>query len=114
MQLKKPFSASILFLGLLLSSLPVFAATQTVFDPNFIISDPELWDYQSWSVADVQTFLVSKGSYLATYRAPDIDGFEKSAAEIIFAAAGRNQVNPKFIVVTLQKEQSLITDDSPS
>ena len=114
MKLRKPFAATILFLGILIVGLPVFAATQTVFDPNFIISDPELWDYQSWSVAEVQSFLESKGSYLATYRARDIDGFEKTAGEIIFAAAERNQVSPKYIVVTLQKEQSLITDDSPS
>jgi hypothetical protein len=52
----------------------------------------------------VQAFLAAKGSFLAAYSE---DG--KSAAEIIKAAADKHGVNPKVILVTLQKEQSLIT-----
>jgi len=87
---------------------------EVVFDPNFIISDLEMRDLGSWTKNDVQNFLDSKGSYLRKYSDTDIDGVTKTAAEIIYNTAVANQINPKFLLVTLQKEQSLITDDSPT
>lgn len=93
---------------------PVLAQAQANFNPNFIISDSELTAHTDWTRNDVQQFLDSKGSYLSNYVAPDASGTPKYAADIIVDAANTYKINPKFLLVTLQKEQSLITDDSPS
>jgi D-alanyl-D-alanine endopeptidase (penicillin-binding protein 7) len=89
-------------------------AVGLAFDPQFIISDQEMQSYTNWTRNDVQAFLDNKGSYLKNYQASDVSGTPKFAADIIYDAAARYQINPKFLLVTLQKEQSLITDDSPT
>ncbi|MFA5359334.1 MAG: hypothetical protein WC349_00015 [Patescibacteria group bacterium] len=102
------------------------------FDPNNIISDLEILDYTSMDLADIQKFLENKGSYLATYSCPDAYGTFRKASEIIYNAAVNNfdcdgailsdnptieerilkckkiTISPKFLLVLLQKEQSLI------
>lgn len=93
---------------------PALSLAQSEFDPNLIISDAELWDTGNWTSSDIQKFLESKGSYLSKYQTTDVNGLIKPASEIIYDAAQRNRVNPKFLLVMLQKEQSLITDDSPT
>lgn len=95
---------------------PYLAQAQTTsnFNPDFIISDEEMQSTGNWTTSDIQQFLKSKGSYLASLTAPDVSGIMRSAAEIIYNAAISYQVNPKYLLVTLQKEQSLITDDSPT
>ncbi len=103
-----------LLLFALSSPLVANAVTSTEFNPHFIISDPELQDYNSWTSLDIQNFLDSKGSYLRQYQTTDASGTEKTAAEIIYDSAQTHQINPKYLLVTLQKEQSLITDDTPS
>lgn len=91
-----------------------FTLAQSEFNPHFILSDGELRDAQSWSRDDIQRFLDAKGSYLRQFKIEDINGTIKSAADIIAEAARSYDVNPKFLLVTLQKEQSLITDDEPT
>ena len=93
---------------------PFHVLAQTDFNPHFIISDPELEDYQSWTRHDIQQFLISHGSYLKNYAAENVSGTIKMAPDIIYDAAQRYKINPKFLLVTLQKEQSLITDDTPA
>jgi hypothetical protein len=109
------------------------------FNPNNIISDSDLLDARSMTLPDIQNFLQSKNSYLANYIVPNNSGTMKTAAEIIYDATNRNfdcdgvtlsaspteeekrlkcktitTVNPKFIMVLLQKEASLIEDQSPA
>ena len=108
------------------------------FDPNNIIGDLEILDYSTMDLNDIQNFLATKGSYLATYSCPDANGIIRRAAEIIYNAATRSYdcagailsdnptdeernlkcrqvtINPKFLLVLLQKEQSLIEESSPS
>lgn len=112
----KTFFKGFIFLSFL--SLIAFigdtVVAQTAFDPNFIISDPELQDYKSWDKNDIQNFLNQKGSYLRNAVFEDANGFVKPASDIIYEASQIYQINPKFLIVTLQKEQSLVTDDSPS
>ncbi|MFH1255561.1 MAG: hypothetical protein V1667_03800 [bacterium] len=108
------------------------------FDPNNIISDLEILDYSSMNLNDIQEFLEHKGSYLAGYSCPDAFGAVRKASEIIYNAAAKNYdcdgtilsdnpteeekilkckkitINPKFLLVLLQKEQSLIEESSPS
>lgn len=104
-----------LFTFVCLSTLlaPNLVSAQTDFNPHFIISDAELQDC-SWTRTDVQQFLDTRGSYLRNYSATDSTGTTKTAADIIYDSAKAYQINPKFLLVTLQKEQSLITDDSPT
>lgn len=104
-----------LFTLLLLGFFPFISVSATTeFDPTYIISDTELQDCESLTKTDIQNFLDSRGSYLRDYKAEDETGVIKTAAEIIYDAAKNYRINPKYILVTLQKEQSLITDDSPT
>lgn len=109
------------------------------FNPNLIISDEEIMDYDSLSLSQIQSFLQNKNSYLANYSTTNAHGTVKSAAEIIYDAANNNYncsgvalsdnptetekqlkcrkistINPKFLLVLLQKESSLIEDPSPA
>ncbi|MFW5888649.1 MAG: hypothetical protein ACOCVY_02960 [Patescibacteria group bacterium] len=85
------------------------------FDPNNIISDQEVLDHDSMSKEDIQRFLEEKGGHLSEYKHknPDTDE-ELSASEIIYNRATANKISPKFLLVLLQKEQSLIEDKDPS
>ncbi len=94
--------------------LPLAALAQVEFNPQFIISDEEMQSTANWTQTDIQRFLQDKGSYLSTLVVEDPDGIFKSAAEIIYNTAIKYQINPKFLLVTLQKEQSLVTDDTPT
>ena len=103
-----------ILLGGLFLYLPVAVLAQVEFNPQFIISDEEMQSTANWTSSDVQKFLQDRGSYLATLIAEDYTGIIKSASEIIYETAARYQINPKFLLVTLQKEQSLVTDDTPT
>lgn len=94
--------------------LPGLTHAQSGFNPSMIISDTEIQNFTSWDKSDIQKFLDSKGSYLRTGKYISASGALKSATDIIYDASRAYQINPKFLLVTLQKEQSLITDDSPS
>ncbi|MBU1179899.1 hypothetical protein KJ885_03070 [Patescibacteria group bacterium] len=98
-----------LILGILLLPLPSLA-----FNEDFIISDNELEDYTSMTALEIQQFLSDHGSFLAYYA--DFypkDGRFMQASEIIWRTAQDFKINPKFILVMLEKEQSLITYKSP-
>lgn len=107
------FLTFVLLSGLFLY-VPVKVLAQVEFNPQFIISDEEMQSTGNWTKDDVRKFLQDKGSYLATLVAEDVNGVLKSAAEIIYNTAVTYQINPKFLLVTLQKEQSLVTDDTPT
>lgn len=108
------------------------------FNPNNIIADRDMMDYNSMSLSDIQNFLQSKGSFLTNYATLDSNGQIKSAAEIIYNATHNNYdcdgvllstnptlneknlncqhittISPKVILVLLQKEQGLIEKTSP-
>lgn len=118
------------------------ARAQTIdpnFNPNLIISDAELLNYNSLNLSQIQNFLEKNNSYLANYKTTNAHGTIKSAAEIIYDASVNNYdcddvilsdnptesekqlkckkittVSPKFLLVLLQKEASLIEDNAPS
>lgn len=100
----------IIFCLLLIFPLSTNALT---FNPGYIISDSDLTDYQSMDQGEIQSFLEKKSGLLANYSSKDTNGIVKSASEIIYQAALLNKVNPKFLLVMLQKEQSLIEDPTP-
>jgi len=51
---------------------------------------------------------------LADYRTTDIDGVPKTAPEIIWRVANSYKLNQKYLLVLLQKEQSLVEDPAPT
>jgi len=94
------------------------------FDPNNIISDGGFVNINAMSTSDIQSFLQAKGSFLK-----DFSENGRSAAQIIFDAShgygdasgsingitidtGTGTINPQVILVTLQKEQSLVSRTS--
>ncbi len=106
--MRQKVSICLIILNIILMPLtPVLAA----FNPNFIISDNELTDYSSMYMDEIQNFLENKGSFLANYIDPQV---KITAAQAIYDAANLHQINPKYILVLLQKEQSLVEDPHPS
>ncbi|MCC6639128.1 hypothetical protein IT409_01055 [Candidatus Falkowbacteria bacterium] len=104
---------SLLVAGIItFSPLATLAQTVPNFDPSFILSNNDLDDHTSMSLGDISAFLTSQNSFLGSYTTIDTDGFARSAAEIIYLSAHANKINPRWILVTLQKEQSLVLEQS--
>ena len=125
----------VVFVGLLLLPLPVSAASD--FQAGRIIDDAVFIDKGSMTPTQIQNFLNSKmpvcdtwgtQSYGGTTRAqyaasrgvstPFIclkDYYEngKIASQIIYDVAQKYSINPQVLIVLLQKEQGLLTDDWP-
>lgn len=87
---------------------------QPAFDPHAIISDAQLEDYRSMDAEAIRSFLLLQGSSLANMQAVDASGTTRFISEIIYNASQDYRINPKYTLVTLQKEQSLIEDASPA
>ena len=95
------------------SASPAQAAGAT-FDPNMVVSDRSFRAVGSMSQAQVQSFLAAQTGILKTYTAPDVNGVVKPASQIVWEAAQAFGVNPKVVLVTLQKEQGLLTGTAPT
>jgi len=129
----------LIFSSLPLTNLKANTEDNNNFDPNYIISDTEMLDTNSMSLSEIQTFLDNQGGYLANYKTKNVFNETKSAAEIIYDASTNNYdcdgisindrydqaeimrkcknvttVNPKFLLVLLQKEMSLVEETSPT
>ncbi|MFT4122891.1 MAG: hypothetical protein QM635_03565 [Microbacteriaceae bacterium] len=118
------------------------ASSITKFDAGSIITDADMFTYSTMSAAKIQSFLDAKVSscdsdaavaclkdYTADVTAiagygddttakgceDDIDAAsDVSAAKIIYIVAQACKVNPQVLLVTLQKEQGLVTSTSPT
>ncbi len=88
--------------------------TNAAFTPGMIISDQEFTASTSMTAADVQLFLSRRGGTLTNKTIQDFNGVSKSVSDAIVEIARLYTINPKVILVTLQKEQSLLTHKSPS
>ncbi len=99
---------------ILIAIMLALPAPTLAFNPNFIISDHDLTNVQSMYKDGIQRFLESKPGTLDTYRATDLDGKIKSASDIIYRVSQQFLVSPRMIMVMLQKEQSLVSDPTPS
>ncbi len=106
------FSLFLVVFGVV-SSLPT-ALFALEFNSSRILDDSDLFDYESMDLKAIQNFLEKRNGTLHHYVATDKNGQLKPASEIIFNASQEHKVNPKFILVTLQKEQSLVEDSDPS
>ncbi len=95
---------------LLLPHLVLAVSSEFVFNPHNIISDEEIEDYTSMSPREIEQFLRDYNSSLAGKTMLNYEGVPKKASTIIWEAAQESKVNPKLLLTTLQKEQSLIED----
>ncbi len=113
MRLKRSTGITIIFLLSLAVLLPQ-ATSGLTFNRHLILTDTELENSNTMSVAQIQKFLEGKHSGLATYRTTDVSGTTKTAAQIIYDAGKYWRINPQYLMVRLQVEQSLITTASPT
>lgn len=113
------------------------AAIASLFDPGLIISDSVFYDFGTMSVADIQRFLNGKlptcndddggpkcirDFSMDTQAVTGEDGRcdslpakqNQTAAQIIYTVANACKLNPKVLIVTLQKEQGLIQASNPT
>ena len=90
------------------------ASPSSGFTPDTVISEANFRDSTSMSVADIQKFLDAQPGALKSYSARDHSGKVRFASEMIAEAALAFRVNPKVILVKLQKEQSLLGDKTPT
>ncbi len=123
------FAAAIILAG---TAQPALAAlpVERGFDPNQLISDSAFKNKSSMSASDIQKFLESKNSILANTSSSfteklkepignsslagiledsNLGSSRRSAAQLIYDVSQQSGINPQVILVTLQKEQSLIT-----
>ncbi|MBU0613841.1 hypothetical protein KJ766_00970, partial [Patescibacteria group bacterium] len=77
-----------------------------------ILSNSEMTNAFSMDRNQIQSYL-DRG-FLGDYYTEDWTGVKHFATDIIQTAAQTHGISPKFLLVLLQKEQSLIEDDSPS
>ena len=110
------------------------AAIAADFDPGNIISDSVFFDPNDMSADEVQSFLATKGAncvageqaclknYTATTVARTADGLcqgyegglVQSGAQIVAGVARSCGINPKVLLVLLEKEQSLVSRSKPT
>ncbi len=82
------------------------------FQPNLLVSDEDMFDLDSMTYTELAHWL--HRGYLGNYVTDDVYKQTKTAQDIIWETAHTFGISPKFLLVLLQKEQSLIEDDSPS
>jgi len=121
--------------GALVPALTAQAADASQFQAGFLVTDQNFFDGNAMSVADIQAFLNSKepncrstdpslpclknysqttSTVAATPMCSQYDGAaNESAATIIWKVAQTCGISPRTLLVTLEKEQSLVTSSAP-
>ncbi len=102
----------LLAIALFTTGLTPLSAQAFSFNPNNIISDREFTNPFAMDLNQIQYFL-NRGA-LGTLFTEDWQGKTRSAAEIIWRASQDHLISPKVLLVTLQKEQSLVEAQTPS
>lgn len=91
-----------------------FFAKAADFDPAYLISDSEIADNNAMTIEEIQQFLGKRGGTLENYLTVDKEGALKTAVQSFYEIAQRWQINPKYLMVLTQKEQSLLEDPNPT
>lgn len=92
---------------------PFTPAQAGVFNPHYIISDAEMRDYTAMSFMEIYDFLDEKGRLNSHFAVDAVDGLLKGTAQLIDDAAKRYRINPKYILVLMQKESSVVETTTP-
>lgn len=111
---------------------PAQAADASRFDPGYLISDYAFFNGAAMSEAEIQAFLESKSGECRNTNCLDIlrldtqdkpvtarcNGYDgeprESAARILYKVQVSCNISAKALLVTLEKEQSLVTAREPS
>ena len=107
------FMVSTILSSLLLSST-ASAANANSWKAGLIISDGIFTDSTSMSTSQIQNFLNLKGENCSSNCLKDYSQNGESSASIIKRAGSDYKISPKTLIVLLEKEQSLVTDSSPT
>lgn len=106
-----PALVALAICGLLAFATPAFAATYDALD----VIPYDTWRASaSMSQADIQAFLEALPGPLKSVVSTDYAGVKKPASQIIWEASRAWNLNPKIVLATLQKEQSLLTVSNTS
>ncbi|MBI5765816.1 hypothetical protein HZA71_01150 [Candidatus Falkowbacteria bacterium] len=89
-------------------------AVAAEFDPNYLISDAEMTNYNTMDLPAIQRFLDRREGTLKNYITIDKENNFKTAIQTFYEVAQKWLINPKYLLVLVQKEMSLLTDPSPS
>jgi len=113
--IKTLLTISVVFFSIVLFTSRVNAASGAEFNAGRIIDDTVFTSKNSMTVQDIQYFLNSKVPNCNTGFTclKDYSENSKSAAQIIWEQSQNYSINPQVILVTLQKENGLVTDTSP-
>lgn len=84
------------------------------FDPSYLISDSEMTDYNSMDLDDIKNFISKRAGTLDDYITIDKEGNFKTAIQTFYETSRSWMINPKYLLVLVQKEQSLLEDANPS
>ncbi|MEL0626281.1 cell wall-binding repeat-containing protein [Salinibacterium amurskyense] len=128
--------AALLLASIMVAQAPAQSASAisgSEFDPGTIISDEEFYNGNAMTEAEIQAFLNSKTGILKTLRqtvstrAKEVSqttgnliceeikgGSNMLASTMIYRAQVACGISAKVILVTLQKEQGLITNPNPT
>ena len=132
-------TAAGLLVGVGLLSVPLTesasAANGSDFNAGHIISDDQFFDGNSMTVAEIQSFLNSKGANCVAGEMPCLKDYQVAtparsaeaglcgalgatngltAAQILYYVGQACGISPKVMIVTLQKEASLVTRTKPT
>ena len=127
-------SCAVILAGTALRAAPASAADAARWNAGLIISDSKFYNASSMSAADIQNFLNSKGSSCTAGTAPCLKNYSastitwaadaycngytasvgESAATIIWKIGQSCGINPQVLLVTLEKENSLVTRTQPT
>ena len=123
------YAVMLLFCLVVITGALLPAGQAHAFTPNYnpsnLIDNPTLINSSAMNAGQIQTFLSSEGSGLAGYS--DVEACDAtiapyyshcgqtiSAAQIIYDSSQAYGINPRAILATMEKEQSLVTDPTPS
>lgn len=109
--MRRTFGILITSLGLFVVATLLAAPVHAAYNSNNIIDDGRFTNHTTMDEAAIQAFMNARNSGLKSYVDPSVN---QSAAKIIYDAAWDFGINPQVIMATLQKEQSLMTNPSPS
>lgn len=100
--------------SLLLPSVAM-AATAPPFDPTLVISDDAFRASYSMGAADIQSFLDRQTGVLdTTLVLSHSTNTTEPVSTVLWEVSQEFSINPKVLLVTLQKEQGLLTKTAPT
>lgn len=107
-------SSAIMGFALLLIAFTPSLVKAVDFDPGYLISDSEITDYQALDQTAIQNFLQKRDGTLENYLTFDKEGNPKTAIQAFYEISQNWMINPKYLMILTQKEQSLLEDPNPS